>query len=56
MSIAVIFNKKYLTEPNSPWKLKIPHALIKLVLKIPLNAAKRVILLIFHLKIKIQGQ
>ena len=56
MSIAVIFNKNYFTEPNSPWKLKLPHALIKLVLKIPLNAAKHVILLIFHLKIQIQGQ
>ena len=39
MSIAVIFNKNYLTEPYSPRKLKIPHALIKLVLTIPLNAA-----------------
>ena len=37
-------------------KVKIPHALIKLVLKIPLNAAKRIILAIFHLKIQIQGQ
>ena len=31
-------------------KVKIPHALIKLVLKIPLNVAKRVILLIFSLE------
>ena len=56
MSITVIFNGNYLTEANSPWKLKIPHALIKLVLKIALNAAKSVILLIFHMKIQIQGQ
>ena len=37
-------------------KVKIPHALIKRVLKILLNAAKRIILVIFHLKIQIQGQ
>ena len=42
MSIAVIFNKNQLA-----MKVKISHALIKLVLKMPFNAAKRVILLIF---------
>ena len=56
MSITVIFNGNCLFEPTSPLKLKIPHALIKLVLKIAFNAAKSVILLIFHLKIQIQGQ
>ena len=56
MSITVIFIGNCLFEPTSPYKLKIQHALIKRVLKIALNAAKSVILLIFHLKIQIQGQ
>ena len=44
MPITIIFNGNFLTEPNSPLKLKIPYALIKLVLKIALNAPKSVIL------------
>ena len=47
MSITVIFNGNYLIKSNSPRQIKIPLAL---------NEAKSVILLIFHLKIQIQGQ
>ena len=37
MFITVIFNGNYLIKHNSPWQIKIPNALIKLVLKIALR-------------------